>query len=152
MPLSCSKDDSRRKGSEERANPAAQKVSSRQFGEEGGERVGGELGAMESGLFQTAERFRNLRGGDAAGAIERFAREKFGQDGRAGKRSNAALGFEARFGNDSRINARREAKDISADGICHLNDGGRIRQIAGIARIFEMVEDGRRVHRKKVYS
>lgn len=106
---------------------------------------------MEGGLFEAPESFGDLRGGDVAGFLEGFAGEKLGEDGRAGKSADATLRFEARLGDCARVDLRRETKNVSADRIRYLNYGCGIRQIAGIPRILEMVENGGGVHRKKVY-
>lgn len=123
--------------------------STGQFSEESGEGVGGELSAVEGGLFEAAERFGDLRSGDAAGFVERFAGEKFSQDGGAGESGDTALRFEAGFDDGSGIDACGEAKNVSADGIRYFDDGGCAGQIAGVARILEMVEDDSGMHRKK---
>ncbi len=108
--------------------------------------------AVEGGLRQAAEGFGDLCGGDAASVVERFASEKLREHGCASERGNAALGFEAHGGNFGVFQAGGEAKKVAADGIGDVDHGRCVRQIAGVARIFEMVEDGGRVHEKEVYS
>jgi hypothetical protein len=120
-----------------------------QFSEEGGEGVGGELRAMIRRLWKAAEMRGNVGGCDTAGIRQGFAGGEFGE-GRSGRqRNDAALTFEANFGDATVFDTRGEAEDVAADGIGDVNGSGCTWKVAGIARIFEMVEDGGRMHREK---
>lgn len=125
--------------------------SLRQFGEEGGESVGGELRAVKSGLWQAAEGVGDLRSGDKACFVDGFAGEKLSERGGAGERGDTALSFEAYGGDFAVVEAGSESKNVAADGILYIDHGRRVGQIAGVARIFEMVEDGGGIHERKVY-
>lgn len=126
--------------------------SLRQFSEEGGEGVGGELRGVECGLLEAAESIGDLRRGDAAGVGKGFPGHKFGEYGGAGERGDAALCFEAHGGDLAVIDAGSETKNVAANGIGDVDNGGGAGKLAGVTGIFEVVEDSGRMHGKKVYS
>lgn len=123
-----------------------------QFGEEGDERVRSELRAVKSGLRQAAESVGNLRGRDAPRFVERFAGDKLRQRGSGRKRRDASLRFETYSGNFPIGDTHSKPKSIAANGIRDVDGSGRVWQIAGVARIFEMVKNSRGIHEEKVYS
>lgn len=122
-----------------------------QFCEQDLEGVGGKLRAVEGGLRQAAESIGDLRGSDVVSVGEGFPCHEPGKHGGACERGDATLRFEAYSGDFAIIDAGREAKNVAADGILDIDHGCCAGQIAGVARIFEMVEDSGRIHEKEVY-
>jgi hypothetical protein len=51
------------------------------------------------------------------------------------------LGSEARGGDAAGCDAHGEAKNVSADGICHFDGGAGVWQVAGIVRRAKVAED-----------
>jgi hypothetical protein len=124
-------------------------VTLRHLREEGGDGVASELGAVESGGGKAAEGLGNFFGSDGAELPRGFSEHEFGELGAAGDGSDAAAGFEAGFGDAAVIKARGELENVAAGGIGDLDGGGGVGEITGVARGFEVVEDGGGVHRGK---
>src|SRR5487761_851133 len=104
---------------------------------------------MERGLRQAAERGGDLRGSDAPCIVERFAGDELGERRRRRERRDATLRLEAHGGYFAVLDADGEPKHVAADGIRDVDGDGRVRKIAGVARIFEMVENGGGILRGK---
>jgi mutator protein MutT len=78
----------------------------------------------------------------------RFPEHPLGERGAAGNGRRAAADFVANLRHAAVFKARRQTQDIAASRIRDLHrDGGR-SQLAHIARIFEMIEEGFAVHRR----
>lgn len=120
-----------------------------QFGEEGDESVGGKLRSVKCGRGQAAERVGDFCGGDGPSFIERFSDEELGERGSGSDGRDTALSFETHGRDFAGVDANREAKNVAANGIRDVHCSGGIREIAGVARILEMIDDSSRVHHKK---
>jgi 8-oxo-dGTP diphosphatase len=76
----------------------------------------------------------------------RFPEHPFGERGAAGDGRRTAANFVANLGNTAVFEARRQSQNIAASRIGDLHrDGGR-SELAHIARIFEMIEEGFAIH------
>jgi hypothetical protein len=58
------------------------------------------------------------------------------------------LRFETQSGNFPAVDAYGKSKSIAANGIRDVDGSGCVRQIARVAWIFEMVKNGRGIHRE----
>lgn len=106
------------------------------------DRISGQLCAVESCRWKSAESLGERLGGDVAGFCTRAATEFFGQEGRAGNRCGAAAAEKARFRDTPFNNARRELQDVATDWIANLHGCRGIGQFSGIARIPKVIENG----------
>lgn len=106
------------------------------------DRVGGKLRAVERRGRKAAQHIRKRFCGDGAGFGERAATEFFGQDRSGSNRCGAAPAEKARFRNTPIHNARRYLEDVAADGIAYFDGNACARELPGVARVAEVVENG----------
>jgi len=104
---------------------------------------------VKCGWRKAAERFGDFRSGDGPGFVERFSGEEFGESGGRSDGGDAALSLETHGGDFAVIDAHGEAKNVAADGIRDVHRSRGVGKIACVAWIFEMIDNGCRVHRKK---
>ena len=76
--------------------------------------------------------------------------QQFGQQRTASNCSGAAAGLEAHRGDAAVFDARGEAQDIAAGRVGDFHHGGGVFQVAGVARILEVVEDCGAVHGESI--
>lgn len=104
---------------------------------------------MVCGGRKAAERVGDFCGGDGPGFVERFSGEKLGERGSGSDGRDATLSFEAHGRDFAVFDANSEAKNVPADGIRDVDSSSGVGKIAGVARIFEMIDDGGGMHRRK---
>lgn len=108
---------------------------------QGVDRVGSELCAVQSRRGKSTERLRDRFRGEGAGFGNRAAAELFGQEGSARNGCGAPTAQEPGLLDAAVRDSRRELQDIAANGIAYFDRGSGIGQLAGVARIAEMIEN-----------
>lgn len=98
---------------------------------------------------QSAQRDRDLLGGNLASFIERAPGEEFGQQRAAGDGGDAAARLKPRCGDAAVFQPHSELENIAARRIADFDDRRCTGKVTRIARILEMVENGRAVHAEK---
>jgi len=130
-------------------NAQPEKDLHKQLAEKVAQSFRSELRAVKGGLRQSTQSFGYLCGGDAMSRLDGFTDDKLSQHRSAGYRRDAALRLEAHRRNCAVLDARSEAQNVAAYRIRYFDGGAGVREVARIARIFEMVEDRARVHGRK---
>jgi len=95
---------------------------------------------MVGRLRQSAESFANGESGYVPHLSEGSSLDEFGQKRCAGNRSGAPSAQKLCLGNAPVFHAGRKLQHICANGIAHLDLGGRAREISRIARIPKMLQ------------
>jgi hypothetical protein len=115
--------------------------SSPEPGEDSGDGVDAELGSVEGGRRQTAERLGDFLGRYAASLRGRFARQKIGEQRARGDGGHTSLRLKARLGDAIGFEAHGQAQHVATDGIRDFSRHGGIAKISGVVRIAEVFED-----------
>src|ERR1019366_10808972 len=108
--------------------------------------VARELRGVKSSGRQAAESFGHLFGSNRASLGRGLAAQQFRQQRRTRHRRNAPACPESRFGDSAGLDPGRKLENVPADWIFHGNGGCGGVQLAGIARVLEMVEYGFAIH------
>src|ERR1700730_3055652 len=140
--------ESERPGNNEQGDPAKRLATRRsEILEERGDRVGGQLCAVEGCGREPTQGFRESFRRDGPRLGKRAAAKALGQQRSASNRGGAAATEEARFRDTTVRDARGELEDIAADGIAHLDGRGCAGKLAGVSRVAEVIENGFAEHR-----
>lgn len=110
--------------------------------QERGNCVGGELCAVEGRGGQSPEGLGQRFSGDGARFGKRAATNLLCQERSTSDRGRATAAQEARFGDAYVHDPSGELQDVAADGITHFDCAGGIAELANIARIAEVLENG----------
>ncbi len=101
---------------------------------------------MVRGLGQTSYGGNNLLASQFSRFWPTLPAHQHRESGSACHRRNASFGFKADFGNASVPHLDAEPEDVAADRIRNLRHRVWIIQFAGVSRMFEMIEQLRRIH------
>ena len=102
---------------------------------------------MRGGWGEAAESLRNFRGRESTQFRGRFAAHPFRQPGTGGNRGHASPRLEAGFEHAPAFDAGGEAHHVPTSRIVHFHLGRGVRQVAGVARMLEVVQHRRIVKR-----
>lgn len=112
-----------------------------QFVDKSGEGVVAELRGMKCGGRQAAERIGDILRADCRGGVHSLTGQQIREDRTSRDGSDAALRFEARFGNAASVDVHAEAQDVAADGVRDVYSCRGSGKISGVMRIAKVLED-----------
>ncbi len=113
----------------------------RQFIEEKAESLCGKLRSVKGGWRERAQSFGNSFGRNRTRCSESAACEALRQERGASDGSCTTAAQEARFGDAAIFDSRGKLQNVATDRIRRLHLRARGRQLAGVARIPEVVQD-----------
>lgn len=114
-----------------------------------GDGVGAKLGGVETGGRQAAERARDVIGRDGAGFGRRLTRQQIRQNRTRRDGRDAALRLEPSGADAAVFEANRKSQDIAADRIGDFDRGRGVRQVSGVVRVLEVIEERLTEHPKQ---
>jgi len=91
---------------------------------------------------QTAQRLRERFGADGAGFEDGAPADLLGEKRGTGDGGGAATAEKSRFRDLAIDDSRGEFQDVTADGIVDFHYGSCARNLSGVARAAEVIEDG----------
>lgn len=100
---------------------------------------------MDRGIGKSAKGFNQLLSFQLGGFLWRLALYHLGEAGSGGNRGYAPLGSEADLSDAPVDQLHSQLHNVATDGMLQTNLRIRIRQIAHVAGVLKMVEDGFRV-------
>lgn len=107
---------------------------------------------MKCGRGQAAERGGKALGSNPPQVLERPTQHLLGEQRAGSDCRDAAARLKPDSDNAPLFDARGQAQHIAADRVRYFHDGRGIFKLSGIARILEMVEHNRAVHRAQYGS
>ena len=118
--------------------------------EHGRECINCQVASVGRCFRQTTYSIHHILGPNHASFLKHPPIYQFCYRGSAGHGSHAALRAKANFRNSTIFDLCRELQDIPARGILHLRPSVGIRHFSCIARMFEIIEELRRVHQREL--
>ena len=116
-------------------------------GECGGKCIEGQLCGMARCLGQSANGAYQIFSAESARFLGGFAQRHLRQRRPASHRRDAALGLELDCDDPARVELHADTNDVSAHRILNLYGGVCVGQISRVARVLEVIEELRGIHR-----
>jgi len=85
-------------------------------------------------------------GGKMPGFAEGLAQQQLGQNRTGRYGTDTTFSSEAGLNNVTILDTNRQAQDIATDGVAYVSGATRIFELAGVARILEVIQNDNCVH------